>query len=162
MTINSYGDDLPDLESLKNLATAIDSLLPGNDMFPMELGVFPDKRLIANSEQFWPKGFDNYAIPESCWSADYVRNGKTCRLFYSLNRPNLEYDTFVKLVQKKGRILKHMAGVGKNSVYAIIDDDRKILLGYSDHTIFGVLDVANDYWAKALCEAMFENLGKEL
>jgi len=162
MTLNSYGNDLPDLTSLNHLAEVIDSLIPGTAVYPQQIMVFPEKRLIEHSQKFWPHGFDNYAVPESCFSADYKRGGKTCRLFYSLDRPIIEYETFKKLIQQKGRILTHMANVGKNSVYAINEIDGKILLGYSDNVIFGVLDVTNDFWAKALCEAMFENLGREL
>jgi len=162
MTVNSYGNDLPDLISLNRLAQAIDSLIPGTAVYPQQITIFPDKRLIEHSQKFWPHGFDYYAVPESCFSADYKRGDKTCRLFYALDRPIMEYETFKKLIQQKGRILTHMADVGKNSVYAINEIDGKILLGYSDHVIFGVLDVTNDFWAKALCEAMFENLGREL
>jgi hypothetical protein len=162
MTVNSYGNDLPDLISLNRLAQAIDSLIPGAAAYPQQIMIFPDKRLIEHSQKFWPHGFDYYAVPESCFSADYERYGKTCRLFYALDRPIIEYETFKKLIQQKGRIITHMADVGKNSVYAINEIDGKILLGYSDHVIFGVLDVTNDFWAKALCEAMFENLGKKL
>ena len=162
MTVNSYGNDLPDLTSLNRLTQAIDSLLQGTAVYPQQIMIFPDKRLIEHSQKFWPHGFDYYAVPESCFSADYQRGGKTCRLFYAMDRPIIEYETFKKLIQQKGRILTHMADVGKNSVYAINEIDGKILLGYSDNVIFGVLDVTNDFWAKALCEAMFENLGKKL
>lgn len=162
MTVNSYGVELPDLESLRNFAAAIDSLLPGAELFPLQLDIFPDKRLIAHSQKFWPHGFDNYSVPESCFSADYLRRGQTCRLFYAERRTNVEYDTFVKLIQKKGRILTHMADIGKNSIYAITDEDGKILVGFSDGIIYGVMNVSNDYWAKALCEALLENMGKKL
>jgi hypothetical protein len=162
MTINSLGNDLPDWQSLNNFAATIDSLIPGIGRYPEQLALFPDKRLIAHSEKFWPRGFDNYEVPESCFSADYQRNGETSRLFYAVDRPIIEYETFKKLIQRRGRILTHMAGIGKNSIYAITDDESKILLGYSDGIIYGVLDVANDYWAKALCEALFENMGKKL
>jgi hypothetical protein len=162
MTINSLGNNLPDWQSLNAFAATIDSLIPGIGRMPKQLATFPEKRLIAHSEKFWPHGFDNFEVPDSCFSADYLRNGQTCRLFYATNRPLTEYDTFTKLLQRRGRIMTHMAGVGGNSIYAITDDDIKILLGYSDGVIYGVMDVANDYWAKALCEALFENLGKKL
>lgn len=162
MTINTYGDDLPGFQSLIDLTELIDNLLPGPELMPTQIEIFPEKRLIINSFKFWPKGFDNYSVPDSCWSADYSRYNKTTRLFYSLNRSNVEYDTFVKLLQKKGRVMTHMAGVGQKSVYAISEDDGKILLGYSEGVMFGVINVTNDYWAKALCEALFQNMGLEL
>lgn len=162
MTINSFSDDLPELQNLITLASLIDSLLPGSEILPTQIEVFPNKRLVEHSLKFWPKGFDNYAVPESCWSVDYTRNNKTCRLFYATNSTNIEYDTFVKVLQKKGRVMTHMAGVGEKSVYAITDNNGKILLGYSDNIIFGVINVTNDYWAKALCEALFENMGEKL
>lgn len=162
MTINSISDELPDLESLDRFASLIDTLIPGVEAFPQQIFAFPEKRLIGHSQKFWPLGFDYYDVPESCFSADYQRGADICRLFYAENRPITEYETFKKLIQRKGRILTHMAGVGDNSIYAITDDYGKILLGYNDHIIFGVLRVSNDYWAKALCEALFENLGKQL
>ena len=162
MTINSISDELPDLESLDKFGSLVDSLIPGVEAFPQQIFAFPDKRLIQHSQKFWPLGFNYYDVPESCFSADYERNGDICRLFYAENRPITEYETFKKLIQRKGRILTHMAGIGNNSIYAITDDYGKILLGYNDHIIYGVLRVSNDYWAKALCEALFENLGKQL
>jgi hypothetical protein len=162
MTINSVGNKLPDLQQLDSFASAIDSLIPGSKIFPRQLSVFPDRRLIAHSEQFWPHGFISYEVPDSCFSADYMRKGETCRLFYAADRPLSQFETFKKLIQIKGRILTHMAGVGDNSIYAITDDDGKILAGFSDGIIYGVMNVANDYWAKALCEELFENLGKKL
>ncbi len=162
MTINTFGDDLPELQSLTSLAKSLDRLLPGSEMMPTQFDVFPDKRLAGHSFKFWPKGFDSYAVPESCWSADYIRYDKTTRLFYARNRTNIEYDTFVKVLQKQGRIMTHMAGVGEKSVYAITDDNGKILVSYSDGIIFGVINVTNDYWAKALCTALFENMGLKL
>ncbi|MCP4580254.1 MAG: hypothetical protein GY839_01455 [candidate division Zixibacteria bacterium] len=161
-TINSYGEDLPDLTSLNNFAEALDHYIPGTAVDLEPYAVFPAKRLIDHSQRFWPHGFDNYAVPESCFSADYKRGNAVCRLFYSLNRTNTEYETFKTLIQRRGRVMTHMAGFGGNSIYAITDDDGKILLGYSNEIIFGVMAVSNDFWAKALCEAMFENLGLEM
>jgi len=161
MTVNSYGDDIPDIAGLNRLAEAIDSLIPGTAVYPQQIMIFPKNGLIEHSQKFWPRGFDTYAVPESCFSADYESEGKTCQLFYAPDRSITEYETFKKLIQQKGRILTHMADVGENSVYAISEIDGKILLGYSDKVIFGVLNVANDYLAKDLCVALFENLGKE-
>ena len=162
MTINAMGEKLPDLTGLSDFAAALDSLISGVASYPTQFDYFPSKRLIAHSQKFWPHGFDNYAVPESCFSADYKRGSATCRLFYAPNRTITEFDTFKTLIQRKGRVMTHMAGVGRNSIYAITEEDGKVLLGFADHVIFGVLDVSNDFWAKALCEALFENLGMEL
>jgi len=162
ITLNSYGDNLPDFESMSSFVAAIDSLLPGTALYPQQIMVFPQKRLIRHSEKFWPHGFEKFAAPESCFSADYKRGNKICTLFYSLNRDESEYETFKKVIQQRGRILSHTAGVGKNSIYSVSEQDGKILLGYSNRVIFGVLDVSGDYWAKALCKALFENLGFKL
>ena len=162
MTLNSYGDNLPDFESMNSFAAAIDSLLPGTALYPRQIMVFPQKRLIMHSEKFWPHGFEKFAAPESCFSADYKKRNDTCTLFYSLNRDESEYETFKKVIQQRGRILSHTAGVGKNSIYSVSEQDGRILLGYSDRVIFGVLEVSGDYWAKALCEALFDNLGLKL
>jgi len=162
VTINSYSDGLPDIESLFQLATMIDSLIPGNSLYPEQIMIFPQKRLVRHSEKFLPHGFESFNVPDSCFSAVYKRKNATCTLFYSLNRDEIEYETFVKILQKRGRILTHTAGVGRRSIYSVSEKDGKVLMGYSDRVIFGVMGVSGDYWAKALCEALFENLGKTL
>lgn len=162
MTINSFNDRLPDYESLSSFAMAIDSLIPGTGLMPPQLSIFPEKRLVRHSEQFWPHGLENFAAPESCFTADYERNSERCTLFFSENRTQTEYETLMKVVQQQGRIFTHDAGVGKNSIYAVTDTYGKVLVGFSGGVIFGVTNVSGDYWAKALCEALFENLGKTL
>lgn len=162
ITINSYSDILPDLERLGKFAAAIDSIIPGTADYPKQILAFPQKRLVAHSEKFWPSGLDFFAAPESCFSADYIKNESVCTLFYSSERTVTEYETLVTVIQKKGRILSFTAGVGKNSVYAITEQTGKTLMGYTDGIIFGVLNVAGDLWARTLCEALMENLGVEL
>jgi hypothetical protein len=162
MTINTFNDRLPDYESLSSFAMAIDSLIPGTALMPGQLSVFPEKRLIQHSEQFWPHGLENFAAPESCYAADYDKDSERSTLFFAENRSQAEYETLIKVVQQQGRIFTHDAGVGKNSIYAVTDTYGKVLVGFSDGVIFGVINVSGDYWAKALCEALFENLGKTL
>lgn len=162
ITINSYGDELPDLESLRVFAVALDSLVPGKTALPEQTLVFPRKRLVPHSEKFWPSGLEHFAAPESCFTADYKREDDICTLFYSSARTQAEYETLVKVIQRKGRILSFTAGVGKNSIYAVTDQTGKTLAGYTDGVIFGVLNVAGDPWARALCEALLENLGAKL
>ena len=159
VTINSYGDELPDLESLRVFGTALDSLIPGKTDFPEQTFMFPQKRLVPHSEKFWPSGLEQFAAPESCFTADYKKGNDTCTLFYSSGRTQTEYETLLKVIQGKGRILSFSAGIGKNSIYAITDQTKKTLVGYTDGVIFGVLNVSGDLWAKALCEALLENLG---
>jgi len=162
MTINSFNDRLPDYESLISFAMAIDSLIPGPAQMPPRLSAFPQVRLVQHSEQFWPHGLENFAAPESCFTADYEKDSERSRLFFSENRNPAEYETLLKVVQQQGRIFTHDAGVGKNSSYAVTDTYGKVLIGFSDGVIFGVVNVAGDYWAQDLCEALFENLGKTL
>lgn len=159
VTINAFSDELPDLESLSLFATALESLIPGQTALPKQTLIFPQKRLIHNSQKFWPSGLEQFAAPESCFTADYKKKNDTCTLFYSSGRTRAEYETLVKVIQGKGRILSFTAGVGKNSIYAITDQTGKTLVSYTDGVILGVLNVAGDYWAKALCEALLENLG---
>lgn len=162
ITINTYGSGLPNFESLSRFAVIIDKQTPGYATYPHQIMVFPQKRLISHSEKFWIHGFENYAAPESCFSADYKKRDEICTLFYSLNRTQKEFDTFVDVIDMKTRILSHTAGVGKNSIYAVSETEGKILVGYSNRIIFGVLNVSGDYWAKALCKALFENIDMEL
>ncbi|MCD6163655.1 MAG: hypothetical protein J7K40_14735 [candidate division Zixibacteria bacterium] len=161
ITINFYGNSLPDFESLSHFAVIIDRQTPGYALYPQQIMVFPQKRLVSHSEKFWIHGFKNFAAPESCFSADYRKRDKICTLFYSLNRTQREFDTFVDVINIKCRILSHTAGVGKNSIYAVSETEGKILVGYSNQIIFGVLNVSGDYWAKALCKALFENIEPE-
>ena len=162
ITINSYSDNLPDFESLINFASALDSLIPGAAAYPYQVRAFPQKRLVKHSDKFWPHGLDNFAAPESCFSALYKKNNAICTLFFSVNRTRTEYDTIVKVIQKRALILSHTAGLGQNSIYAVSDQDGKMLVGYSEGVIFGVIGISGDYWAKALIRALLENLEIEL
>ena len=162
VTINAFSDELPDLEHLSVFATALGSLIPGETAMPEQTLVFPQKRLIHHSEKFWPSGLEQYAAPESCFTADYRKKDDTCTLFYSTGRTQAEYEMFVKVIQGKGRILSFTTGVGENSIYAITDQTGKTLVSYTDGIILGVLNVAGDYWAKALCKALLENLEAKL
>ena len=162
MTVNTYGRGLPELGLLSDLAAAVDSVLPGDGTYPDQIMVFPQKRLVTHSEKFYPHGLESFAAPESCFTADYKKGRAVCTLFYAANRSQLEYDTFVEVIGMKCRILTHTAKMGNNSIYAVSDTEGKILAGYSHGIIFGVLNVSGDYWARALCSALFDNLGLQI
>jgi len=113
--INSLSRGLPDFESMYGFARSIDSLVPGSPVYPQQLMVFPQKRLVAHSEKFLINGLESFAAPESCFTADYARGDDTSTVFYSLNRTEPEFRTLVKVINRKGRILSNTAGVGRNS-----------------------------------------------
>jgi len=56
MAVNSLSSGLPDFESIYGFARSIDSLIPGSALYPEQLMVFPEKRLISHSEKFFIDG----------------------------------------------------------------------------------------------------------
>ena len=156
------GSESEDVPTMKKLAGHVASAVPGEKELPPEVGLFPQKDLIAGSERYVDENLLSYSVMGRGLTAQYNQGGDTeLRVFLALppdqSAARKVYDGFLDKIKNSSlQKLEKAEGIRGDTPY------RGLAIMYlRDRFVFGCLNVKNEESARKVLEALYTNLKKQ-
>lgn len=156
---DSESEDVP---MMKKLAGHVAAAIPGETELPPEVGLFPQKDLIAGSERYVDENLLSYSVMGRGLTAHYNQGGDTeLRVFLALptdqKAARKVYDGFIEKIKNTSlQKLEKTEGIKGETPY-----QGEAMMYLRDRFVFGCLNVKNEENARKILEALYANLKKQ-
>ena len=156
------GSESEDVPMMKKLAGHVAAAIPGETELPPEVGLFPQKDLIAGSERYVDENLLSYSVMGRGLTAHYNQGGDTeLRVFLALptdqKAARKVYDGFLEKIKNTSlQKLEKVEWVKGDTPY-----QGEAMMYLRDRFVFGCLNVKNEENARKILEALYANLKKQ-